>query len=122
MRLKDNMTYEEKVEFFFENDDRKGELSDDCFCFATLAGKKRTAYTITVDSRPAVTEISVYTYEHADKNEETEAKLADVLDEYGVYDWTDLPVAFKGCCFCPFRYECDTVREEVEDYWRTFIE
>lgn len=121
MRLKDHMTYEEKVEFFFENDERKGQLSDDCFC-RVIGDKKKTRYAMTVDTRPNVTEISIYTYEHANESEETEAKLADVLEEYGVYDWTDLPVKITGCCFCKFRYECDIVREEVEDYWRTFID
>ena len=117
----DKMTYPERVEFFFQNDDRKSQLSDDCFC-RVIGDKTKTLYTMTVDTRPNVTEISIRTYEHEDEKEETDAKLADVLDEYGVYDWTDLPVKITGCAFCPSRYECDIVREEVEDYWQTFID
>ena len=117
MQLKDNMTYEEKVEFFFENDDRRGELTNECICYVIGNSTQPTTYTLTVDSRQKVTEIRVHEYE-----KECEVKLEDVLEEYGVYDWTDLPTRFTGCCFCPFRHECDIVREEVEDYWQTFID
>ena len=118
----DKMTYPERVEFFFQNDDRKSQLSDDCFCRVIGDRTTKTRYTMTVDTRPEETEISIRTYEHADEKEETEAKLDDVLEEYGKHEWNELPVKITGCAFCPSRYECDLVRQEVEEWWHMFID
>lgn len=112
----DKMTYPERVEFFFQNDDRKSQLSDDCFC-RVIGGGGKTAYTLTVDTRPNVTEITAHTYD-----EEEGTPLENVLNEYGVYEWDDLPVTFTGCAFCPSRYDCDIVRKEVDEWWKMFME
>lgn len=102
------LTWEEKVNRILGERDN---LDEECFCETIGKDADHPKYTLTVNSNPPVTEYTVCTWD-----EEEEIDLDDLLDEYGVYDWTDLPDHERGCRFCPMRYDCEVVKKAVEQF------
>ncbi len=108
--------WEKKVDCVLEVEDH---LDAECFC-KSIAGpgnelNEGHKYKLTVNGNCNVTEYTAYTWD-----EEEEVQIDDLLEEYGVYDWTDLPMNDEGCRFCPERYDCDIVRKTVEQFTQMY--
>ena len=88
-------------------------LDEECYCVVISENENHEVhpYTLTINGNYQTTEYSVYTW-----FSETPRELDDILEEYGVYDWTDLPIRRDlGCCrICPERYNCDNVSRAVQ--------